>query len=141
MSSTTEEVTIQDSDMSVPESPSAIESSWTSFVPMILIFAVFYFLLIRPQEKKRKMQEELVSSVKKGEDIMTTGGIYGKVVKVSENESFVMLEVSENSIIKIEKSAILTITSRKNSVKENEKFAKNSSQKTIEKKSKTDKSK
>lgn len=109
MSSTTE-TTIA---TPLPEAPSKIESTWTSFVPMILIFAVFYFLLIRPQEKKRKEQENLITSVKKGEDVSTTGGIYGRVTKINESDATIMLEIADNVVIKIAKAAILDITSRK----------------------------
>lgn len=141
MSSNNEEITIQDTSDNMPEAPNAIESSWSSFVPMILIFAVFYFLLIRPQEKKRKEHERLVSSVKKGEEIMTNGGIYGKVVKVSESDPFVMVEVSENSIIKLEKTAILTILNRKSEDTSDNtvKTAANTKTKTVTKKKEGDK--
>ena len=60
-------VTLQDSD-ALPKAPESIGNSWTSLVPMVLIFAVFYFLLIRPQEKRRRAQQDLVSGVKKGEE-------------------------------------------------------------------------
>ncbi|MDX1924256.1 MAG: preprotein translocase subunit YajC [Rickettsiaceae bacterium] len=103
---------VADSDPEyIAESPKS-DAVWTSFVPLLIIFAVFYFLLIRPQEQKRKEQETLISSVKKGEDVITTGGIFGKVVKVSDNEQSVILEIAEKVNIKILKSAILEITSR-----------------------------
>ncbi|CAN0591235.1 unnamed protein product, partial [Ectocarpus sp. 12 AP-2014] len=70
----TDTITLQGSE-STPESPPAIESGLTSLVPMVLIFVVFYFLLIRPQEKKRRSQETLVSGVKKGEEVLTNAGI------------------------------------------------------------------
>lgn len=98
---------------SLPEAPGKIESSWTSFVPMVLIFVVFYFFLIRPQEKKRKEHENLITSVKKGEEILTSGGIIGKVVKVSDSEPTIMVEIADNMIVKISKSAVSDILSRK----------------------------
>ncbi|MGV2432790.1 MAG UNVERIFIED_CONTAM: preprotein translocase subunit YajC [Rickettsiaceae bacterium] len=68
-----------------PTAPEPIQSGgWTSLVPMVLIFVVFYFLLIRPQEKKRKSQEQLVSSVKPGENVVTHSGLFGKITKVNE---------------------------------------------------------
>ena len=88
-----------------------IQSNLMSFVPMILIFIVFYVLLIRPQEKKRKEHEELINSVKKGEEIITHGGIFGKVVKIHD-DSIIDLEIAQNTIIKISKSAIADIISR-----------------------------
>jgi len=105
----TETITTQ---VELPEAPAKIESTWTSFVPMILIFAVFYFFLIRPQEKRRKEQDALINSVKKGEEVVTSGGIFGKVVKVNESESTVLVEISENNTVKLAKSAIVEIIGR-----------------------------
>lgn len=96
------------------EAPEQIGAGgFSSLVPMILIFVVFYFLLIRPQEKKRKAQEQLVSTVKPGENVITHSGMFGKVVSVNENDNSVSLEVAKNVEIKIMKSAIAEITSRK----------------------------
>lgn len=89
-----------------------LQSNIMGFVPMVLIFIVFYVLLIRPQEKKRKEQEALVASVKKGEDILTHSGIYGKVEMVNDSDSTIGLEIAKNTVIKISKSAILEILSR-----------------------------
>ena len=100
----------------LPEAPDKIESTWTSFVPMILIFVVFYFLLIRPQEKKRKEHEKLVSSVKKGEEILTSGGIVGKVVKINDSEPTILVEIAENVVVKVLKSAVSDIMSRKTAI-------------------------
>lgn len=86
---------------------------FSSLVPMILIFVVFYFLLIRPQEKKRKAQEKLVSTVKPGENVITHSGMFGRIVSVNENDNSVSLEVAKNVEIKIMKSAIADITNRK----------------------------
>ncbi len=97
----------------LPEAPGKIESTWTSFIPMILIFAVFYFLLIRPQEKRRKEQASLIGSVKKGEDVITSGGIYGKVTKVNDSESTVEVEIAPNTFVKLSKASIVDIISRK----------------------------
>jgi preprotein translocase subunit YajC len=94
-----------------PESMSA--GGLSSLAPMILIFVVFYFLLIRPQEKKRKAQEKLISTVKPGENIITHSGIFGKVKSVNENDGSVSLEVANNVELKVLKSAVADITSRK----------------------------
>lgn len=88
-----------------------IQSNLMGFVPMILIFIVFYVLLIRPQEKKRKEHEELIHSVQKGEEIITHGGIFGKVVKIHD-DNIIDLEIAQNTIIKISKNAIADIISR-----------------------------
>ena len=97
----------------LPSAPEQIQSGWTSLIPMVLIFVVFYFLLIRPQEKKRKAQEQLVSTVKPGEDIITHSGIYGKVSKVNEDEGTVTVEVAKGIEVKMLKSSVGDIISRK----------------------------
>lgn len=86
-----------------------------SFVPILLIFGVFYFLVLRPQEKKKKEHESFVLSAKKGEHVVTTSGIYGNVAKVNDSDNTVDLEIAEKVIVKIMKSSILDIVSRKKS--------------------------
>lgn len=93
--------------------PDATQNTFTSLVPLILIFVVFYFLLIRPQEKKRREQEEMVSTVKKGEEVLTQSGIYGVVTKVSDTEPTVEISIAKDVDVKILKSSISTIISRK----------------------------
>ena len=95
----TDTITIQGSE-STPDAPPAIESGLSSLVPMILIFVVFYFLLIRPQEKKRRAQETLVAGVKKGEEVLTNTGIYGVVTKINDSDNTVMLRIANDVEIK-----------------------------------------
>ena len=71
-----------------------------TFLPLILIFAVFYFLLIRPQQRKVKQHKEMLSNLKRGDKIITSGGIIGTINKVSDNRELT-LEVAENIEIKI----------------------------------------
>ncbi|MES2215077.1 MAG: preprotein translocase subunit YajC [Pseudomonadota bacterium] len=101
------------SGAALPQSPSSLSAGWTNLVPMLLIFAVFYFLLIRPQEKKRKAQEELVGGVKKGEEVLTTSGIYGTVTKINDSDHTIELTVANDLTIKMLKSAIADIVSRR----------------------------
>lgn len=108
----TETITVQDTD-TTPVAPQPIESGWTSLVPMVLIFAVFYFFLIRPQEKKRREQEDMVSSVKRGEEVITNSGIYGVIRKINDSDNTVMLEIASGVEIRVLKSCIVDITSRK----------------------------
>lgn len=96
----------------LPQAPEAIGSGWMSMLPMVLIFVVMYFLLIRPQEKKRREQQALVSKVKVGEEVLTNSGIFGRVVKVREDSNIVEVEIAPNTVIKIDKNAIADITSR-----------------------------
>ena len=104
----------------LPTAPDQAQSIFTSLAPMVLIFVVFYFLLIRPQEKKRKAQEQLVSTVKPGEDVLLHSGIYGKVVKVNENDNSLLLQVSKETDIRVLQSAIADIISRKTAAKAEE---------------------
>jgi len=83
----------------------------SSFLPLILMVAIFYFLLIRPQQKRAKQRNAMLGSVKKGDQIVTIGGIHGTVMELREDT--VVISVSENTKITIEKQAI-------NQVKENE---------------------
>ena len=71
-----------------------------TFLPLILIFAVFYFLLIRPQQRKVKQHKEMLSNLKRGDKIITSGGIIGTINKVNDIRELTV-EVSENVEIKI----------------------------------------
>ena len=71
-----------------------------TFLPLILIFVVFYFLLIRPQQRKVKQHKEMLSNLKRGDKIITSGGIIGSINKVADNRELTV-EVSENVEIKI----------------------------------------
>lgn len=75
------------------------------FVPLILIFLVFYFLLIRPQQKKMKQHRAMVEAVKKGDEVVTGGGIFGKVSKVL-NEREAEIEVAKGVHIKVLKASL-----------------------------------
>lgn len=83
-----------------------------SFVPIILIFVIFYFLLIRPQQKKMKQHQEMVSAVQKGDEVITGGGIYGKVTKVVD-EHYAMIQISPESEIKVLKSTLSDVVRKK----------------------------
>ena len=72
--------------------------------PFILIFGVMYLLLIRPQQKKQKKHQEMLGNVKKGDKVITTGGLYGIVIKVTERD--VILEVSDKVNLRFSISAI-----------------------------------
>lgn len=113
-------ITLQDTEKVVPENGGVFDSAWSNVVPMVLIFLVFYFLLIRPQEKRRRQQEQFVNSVKKGEDVMTTSGIFGVVTKISDADNTVHVEIAKDIQIRILKSTISDITSRKKEVAKQE---------------------
>jgi preprotein translocase subunit YajC len=77
----------------------------TSLLPLLLIIVVFYFFMIRPQVKKQKELKTYRSSIQKGEKIVTTGGIYGKVTDVKDQT--ITVEIADNVRIKIDKNAVL----------------------------------
>jgi preprotein translocase subunit YajC len=82
-------------------------AAFQQIIPLVFMFAIFYFLLIRPQQKKAKEHKALLESMKKGDNVITAGGVHGKVTAV-ENE-LVTLEVANNVNIKITKSYIAAI--------------------------------
>ena len=73
------------------------------FIPLILIFVIFYFFLIRPQQKKVKEHKAMVESLKRGDKVVTTGGITGTVVRLIDNDK-VEVEIAENVKVEIVKS-------------------------------------
>ena len=88
-----------------------------SFLPLVLIFVIFYFLLIRPQQKKAKQHQEMLGRLKKNDEVMTSGGIFGKVVALADN--VVTLEVAPNVRIRVNRPQISTVmTSDKTPAKE-----------------------
>lgn len=89
-----------------------------SFLPLVLIFVVFYFLLIRPQQKQRKQHEEMVKSLGKNDEVVTNGGIHGTIINVKETT--VVLRVDDNAKLELEKQSI-AVVKKKRSVEENEK--------------------
>ena len=74
------------------------------FGPIIVIFAIFYFLIIRPQQKREKDRRNMLSSLKEGDDIITIGGIYGRILNLKED--VVTLDVGDKIKIKVTRSAI-----------------------------------
>ena len=71
-----------------------------AFLPLILIFGVFYILLIRPQQKKAKLHREMINNLRRGDKIITSGGIIGSISKVNDNKEL-LVEISDNVEIKI----------------------------------------
>ena len=79
-----------------------------AFLPLILIFGVFYILLIRPQQKKVKNHREMINNLKRGDKIITSGGIIGKITKVNENKEL-LVQISEEVEIKLAQGMISEI--------------------------------
>ncbi len=82
-------------------------NSLASFIPLVLIFVVFYFLLIRPQNKRAKEHREMVSALGVGDEVVTNGGIAGKVTKVGEQ--YLSLELADGLVIKLQKHAVAAV--------------------------------
>ena len=91
--------------MGQPAGPAGQSNPLVTFLPLILVFVVFYFFMIRPQMKKQKEMAKYRSSLKRGDKVVTTGGIYGKVYEVKDN--FVIMDVGGDIKLKIDKSALL----------------------------------
>lgn len=85
------------------------QSALGAFLPIIIIFILFYFLLIRPQQKRQKEIQEMLANIKKGDKVVTTGGIYGLVEQVGDKT--VVLKVAENTRIKFGKAYIAAVRS------------------------------
>jgi preprotein translocase subunit YajC len=76
------------------------------FAPMIFIFVIFYFLLIAPMRKKQKKTQEMLAKLKKGDEVVTSGGLFGRIAALDEERGFVVLEISSNVKVKVLRSAI-----------------------------------
>jgi len=77
---------------------------FTAFVPLILIFVVFYFLLIVPQRKKQKTQQEMIRNLKKGDKVITNGGLYGTITKLKKN--YIEVEVANQVTLRVQRGAV-----------------------------------
>lgn len=77
------------------------------FLPLVALLAVFYFLILRPQQKRAKEHKALVEALQKGDEVVTIGGIMGKVTKVSEDSA--AIEIADNVIVQVQKAAIQNV--------------------------------
>lgn len=85
----------------------AAPSPLVQFAPLVVLVVIFYFMLIRPQMKRSKEVRLMLGSLAKGDEAVTSGGMAGKVVNISEN--YVSLEIAEGVVIKVQKSAITAV--------------------------------
>ena len=81
--------------------------SMGSFLPILLMFVGLYFLMIRPQQKKQREQRDMLSALSAGDEVLTAGGIVGKITKVSEN--FITLEIAEGTEIIVQKASVVSM--------------------------------
>lgn len=88
-----------------------VGGAFASFVPLILIFAIMYFLLIRPQQKKVKEHQKMVEALRRGDQVVTAGGLIGKVSKVKEDGEL-EVELSEGVKVRVVKSTISQVLNK-----------------------------
>ncbi len=86
--------------------PAGTESNpWMTFMPLLFIMVIFYFFMIRPQMKRQKELQAFRSSLAKGDKVVTTGGIYGKIMEIKDNH--VIMQIDDNVNIRVDKAAII----------------------------------
>ena len=86
-------------------------SGIAQFIPLILIFVIFYFFLIRPQQKRIKEHKSMVGALKRGDQVVTSGGIVGKVEKVFDDDK-IDLVISDNVTVKVVKSTVQSLINK-----------------------------
>ena len=91
-------------------------SGFTQFIPLILIFVIFYFFLIRPQQKKVKEHKLMVTALKRGDEVVTSGGIVGKIERVLGDDKVDIL-ISENVTVQVVQSTIQSLLNKPNTKK------------------------
>ena len=85
-----------------------MDGQFAQFIPLILIFVIFYFFLIRPQQKRVKEHKDMVASLKRGDEVITSGGIIGKVDRVMEDDRIEVI-LTDNVKVQIIKSTITSL--------------------------------
>jgi preprotein translocase subunit YajC len=98
-------------------SPFGGDSMLVSLLPFILIFVIMYFLILRPQQKRQKQHSEMVKNVRRGDTVITSGGLVGKVIKVSDDEQ-IEVEVAEGVRVRQMRSMIADVRAKGEPVKE-----------------------
>jgi preprotein translocase subunit YajC len=80
---------------------------FVELLPIVIIFVIFYFLLIRPQQKRAKEHKAMVEAINKGDEVVTNGGLLGKITKVGDN--FVTLDVAEGTSVKVQRGSVAAL--------------------------------
>jgi preprotein translocase subunit YajC len=89
-------------------------NTFLSFLPLILIFAIFYFLLIMPMQRQRKQQQKMLSALKNGDSVLTSGGILGTIVSIGEDDTLILRVKPDNVKIQVARSAVSSLVSGEN---------------------------
>ncbi len=87
--------------------PAAAPNPFASFLPLLIIFAIFYFMLIRPQMKRAKEARAMIAALARGDEVLTNGGLLGRIEDIAD--SFVTLEIADNVRVKVQKNAISAV--------------------------------
>ena len=87
--------------------PAAAPNPLLSFLPLIILFGIFYFMLIRPQMKRSKEQRAMLGALAKGDEVLTNGGLLGRIEDIADQ--FVALEIAPNTIVRLQKQAISAV--------------------------------
>jgi len=83
------------------------EGGLMGFIPLMLIFVLFYFLLIRPQAKRAKEHKQMVEALSKGDEVVTNGGVLGRINEVGD--SFISVEIADGVVVKLQRSAVASL--------------------------------
>lgn len=90
--------------MAAPQAQPGAPNPLVTFLPLILVFVIFWFLIIRPQRKREQERQAMIGAAKKGDRIITAGGLHGKIVQVDDTS--VLVEIDTNTKVRLEKTAI-----------------------------------
>jgi len=88
------------------------QSAMIQFLPLVLIFVVFYFLLIRPQQQKQKQQRSMLEALRRGDRVVTGGGIIGTINRVTEGSDEIEVDIAQNVRVRVLRSTITTVVAR-----------------------------
>lgn len=99
------------------------QGGFGSLIPLVLIFAIFYFFIIRPQSKKIKEHARMVASLSRGDKIITSGGIEGSITKVDDNSGMLEVEIAKGVKVRVVRSTVSDISSRNAGQKTDKKAA------------------
>jgi len=97
--------------MAQPQGGAHAQNPIMAFLPLIILFAIFYFLLIRPQQKKAKEHRQMLDSLRKGDLVITSGGLYGRIVDIDGDE--LSLEVANKVVVRVNRNFISALVSNR----------------------------
>ncbi len=96
-------------DAGAPAAPQAAPPIWMQIVPFVLLFAIFWFLMIRPQRKQEKERQAMLSAIKENDHVLTQGGIYGVVASVKDNEVVLKVDEKTGTRIRVTRQAVVSV--------------------------------